>query len=59
MEQKKWYIQYLLDLLQNPTKFQLNGYERAIFQLKLYDITVTLKYGQGHWKWYEQATLNE
>ena len=29
------------------------------FRLKLFDITVTLKYGQGNWKWYEQVKLNE
>ena len=28
-------------------------------QLKLCDTAVTLKYGQGHRKWYEQVKLNE
>ena len=25
----------------------------------MFDIAVTLKYGHGHWKWYEQAKLSE
>ena len=29
------------------------------FQLKLFEIAVTLKYDQGCWKWYEQVKLNE
>ena len=29
------------------------------FQIKLFDIAVTLKYGQGHQKWYEQVKLSE
>ena len=29
------------------------------FQLKLFDIAVTLRYGQGHLKWYKQVMLNE
>ena len=28
-------------------------------QLKLVNIAVTLKYGQGHWKRYAQVKLNE
>ena len=30
-----------------------------IFQLNLFNIAVTLKYGQGHQKWYEQVKLDE
>ena len=30
-----------------------------IFQLKLFYITVTLKYGQGHWMWDNQVVLHE
>ena len=29
------------------------------FQFKLFDTTVTLKYGQGYWKWHELVKLNE
>ena len=29
------------------------------FQLKLINTAVTLKYGHGHWKWYEQVKLNK
>ena len=29
------------------------------FQLKLSDTAATLKYGQGHWNWYEYLKLNE
>ena len=43
-----WYIQYLLDLLNNPTKFKLSWIKTQIFQLKLFDTAVMLKYGQGH-----------
>ena len=38
----------LLDALNNTTKFQLNQIETLNFQLKLFDIAVTLKYSQGH-----------
>ena len=38
----------LLDLLDNPTTFQLNWIRTQNFQSKLFDIVVTLKYGQGH-----------
>ena len=27
--------------------------------IKLFDTAVTLKYTQGHWKWYEWVKLNE
>ena len=40
-------------------KFQLNWTGARHFQLKLFDTAVTLKYGPGHWKWYEQVKLNE
>ena len=39
--------------------FQLNGVRKQNFQLKLFNIAVTLKYAQGHWKCYEQVKLNE
>ena len=40
--------------------FNSSGWEHIIFiQLKLNDTAVTLKYGQGHWKWYEQVKLKE
>ena len=38
--------------------FQTESQETKI-QLKLLDIAVTLKYGQGHWKHYEQLKLRE
>ena len=44
-------------LLNNPTKFKFNQTRTIKFQLKLFNIAVTLEYGQGHWKWYEQVTL--
>ena len=28
-------------------------------QLKQFDTAVTLKYGQGYWKWYERVKLNQ
>ena len=37
---KQLYIHYLLN---NPTKFQLNWIRTQNFQLKLFDIDVTLK----------------
>ena len=46
--EKQWYINHLLDLLNKPTKFQLNWIRAHNFQFKLFDIAVTLKYGQGH-----------
>ena len=55
---KQWYIHYLLDFLNNPTKFQLNWIRIQNVQLKLFNTAVTLKYGQGHWKWCEQVKLN-
>ena len=53
------YIHYPLHLLNNPTKFQLNRIRTQDFQLKLFDSAVTLKYSQGHKKWYDQVKLNE
>ena len=47
--EKYWYIHYLPDLVNNPTQFQL----------KLFDIAGTLKYGQAKLKWYEQVQLKE
>ena len=49
----------MLDLLNNPTKFQLTWIRTQDFQLKLIDIAVNLKYGQDHRKWYEQVKLSE
>ena len=57
--EKYWYIHYLLDLLNDPTKFKHSWIRTQNFHLKLFDTAVTLKYGQGHWKWYEQVKLNE
>ena len=28
-------------------------------KIKLFDIVVTLKYGQGNWEWYEQGKLKK
>ena len=56
---KWWYIPYLLDLITSPTKFQINWTRTQIFQLKQFDIAVTLKYSQGNWKWCEQVKLSE
>ena len=47
-KKKKEYIYDLLDVLNNPAKFQSD--EKITFQLKLFDKAVTLKYCQGHWK---------
>ena len=38
-------------------KSQLNGITTQNCQLKLFDTAVTLKYAQGHWKWYEWVEL--
>ena len=38
----------LPDVLYNPTDYQRNRKEHNFFQLKLLDIDVTLKSGQGH-----------
>ena len=45
---KYWCVHYILDLLNNPTKFQFNGITTQNFQLKLFDIAVTLKYVKGN-----------
>ena len=29
------------------------------FELKLFNIAMTFKYVQGHWKWYVQVKLNK
>ena len=39
------YLQYMLH---NPTKFQLSQIKTKKFQLKMFDVTVALKHGQGH-----------
>ena len=31
----------------------------CVFELKLFHIAMTLKYGQDYWKWYEQVKLKE
>ena len=54
-----WNIHYLLDFPNNLTNFQPYWIRKLNIQLKQFDIAVTLKYGQGHWKWYEQEKLNE
>ena len=40
-------------------KFQLDWIRTQNFQLKPFVVAVTMKYGQGHWKWYEQVKLSE
>ena len=44
-----------LKILQN---FNWTGWKQN-FQLKQFDTTVTLKYGQSHWKRYEHVKLNK
>ena len=44
---KQWYNHYLLDLLNNLTKFPLNQIRTQHFELKLFNDAVPLKYGQG------------
>ena len=56
---KLWYVHYWLEVLNNPTKFQLNWIRTQTFQLKLFSTAVTWKYGQGDWNWHEQVKLNE
>ena len=59
---KEWYINVLLDVLHNPSKFKLyriSTWEHNLFHLKPFDTAVTLKYDWGHWKWNEQVKLNE
>ena len=53
------YIYDLLDVIKNCTKFQLNPISTENFELKLFDAVVTLKFNQGHRKWYEWVKLNE
>ena len=48
------YLTYLTIL-----QFQCNWLKAQHFQLKVLDIAVTLKYGQGHWKWNEKVKLSE
>ena len=45
----------LLDLFNNHMKFQLNWIRALNFQLQLFVTAVTLKHGQGHWRWYTQV----
>ena len=40
---KWWYTQGLLDVINNPTKFQCHRIRRQIFLLKLFDTAMTLK----------------
>ena len=42
-KKKKWRIHDLLNVLNNPTKFQLNQIRTKKIQLKLFDTVVTLK----------------
>ena len=50
---------HLLDVINNHTKFQLNLIRTQNFQSKVLGTAVTLKYNQGHCKWYELVKLNE
>ena len=43
--EKQWYIYNLLDLLNNPTEFLFNWIRKHNFQLRQFDLAVTLKYG--------------
>ena len=52
-------MHYPLGLLNNPTKFKFNLIRTQHFQLKLFNVSATLKYGHGHRKWYEQVKFNE
>ena len=58
MKKKGIFIIYLtyLTILQSCN---FNWISTLNFQLKLFDIAVILKYGQSHWKWYEQVKLNK
>ena len=58
-KKKCWYMHYLLYLLNNSTNFKLNRIRTQHCQLKMFDITVTLKYSQVHWKRFEQVNLSE
>ena len=42
------FIHDILDVLNNPMKFQLNQIRMIIFQVKLFDTAMSMKYGQGH-----------
>ena len=54
-----WYIHDLVDIITTVESFSPMTYVSThIFQLKLFGIAVTLKYGQGQWNWYKQAKLN-
>ena len=54
------YIFDLVDIVNNYTNFQLNRTITCKYQLKLYDTTVALKYGQGHFKkWYQQVKFKK
>ena len=46
----------LLHIQDYKIQFNLSN---NFFQLKLFDIAVTLKYGQGHYKQYKEIKLNE
>ena len=43
-----WYIHDLLDILSNPTMFQVYMDKNIAFSAKLFDTAVTLKYDQSH-----------
>ena len=45
--EKEWHIYYLLHLHNNPTKFQFNWIRTQNFQLKLFNIALTLKCVEG------------
>ena len=45
--------------LNNSMKFQLNRISTPNVQIKLFDIAVIVKYGQGHWMWCGKVKLNK
>ena len=55
-------VAYSLSTLTYLTILQslnLIGYQHKYFQLEPFDIALTFKCVQGHWKWYELVELNE
>ena len=49
------YLKYVTIL----RSFNLKGGKNTHFQLTLFDIAVTLKYGQYHWKWCERVKVRK
>ena len=56
---KLWYMHNLLDVINNCTKLQLNQIRTYHFQLKQFDIAVTLKYNKDRWKWCEWVKFSD